>query len=157
MNQASRPLARYRGAVFSSNPDFNGLVLVKHGGTRHPIAPPGVDPFVRLVQDVPANEVWKSYRIGYERAFQLLRRRFPGEPQRLVCNQISPKFVSVIAELAGCADDRVCRTGPENGHVGSADVLIGLSRLADSPAIDGAIALAGSTPYAFGAALVEPA
>jgi len=156
MNAAPKPLARYRGAVFSTNADFNGMVLVKYGGTRHPIAPPGVDPFVRLVRDVPASDVWQSYRIGYGQVFQRLRERFAVAPRRLLCPQISPRFVSVIADLAGTPDDRVCWTGPENGHVGSADVLIGLSRLAEAESIDGPIALAGSTPYAFGAALVEP-
>ena len=154
-NAAAKPLACYRGAAFSSNAEFNGLVLVKYGGTRHPIAPPGVDPFTRLVRDMAPNELWKAYRAGYEQAFQRLGVRFGVTPRRVVCNQIAPRFVSVIAELAGIPGDRVCRTGEENGHVGSADILIGLQRLAEASAIDGAIALAGSTPYTFGAALIE--
>jgi 3-oxoacyl-[acyl-carrier-protein] synthase III len=149
------PIARYRGAVFSSHAEFNGLVLVKYGGTRYPVAPPGVDPFTRQVRQVAPSELWASYRAGYERAFRGLAARFEREPRRLVCNQIAPRFVTTIGELAGVSADRICRTGPEYGHVGSADLLLGLMQLSNASAIDGPIALAGSTPYAFGAALVE--
>ncbi len=142
--------------MFSSNADFNGLVLVKYGGTRHPIAPPGADPFTRQVRQIAPNELWASYREGYARALRGLRARFAQNPRRLVCNQIAPRFVATIGELAGVPTDRVCRTGAEYGHVGSSDVLLGLMQLSNASAFDGPVALAGSTPYAFGAALVEP-
>ena len=155
MGAPCKPLARYRGAVFSSHADFNGLVLVKYGGTRHPIAPPGVDPLTRQVRPIAPSELWASYRAGYARALRGLQARFTHQPRRVVCNQIAPRFVAAIGELAGVPTERVCRTGPEYGHVGSADILLGLMQLSSSSAIDGPIALAGSTPYTFGAALVE--
>jgi 3-oxoacyl-[acyl-carrier-protein] synthase III len=35
-------LGVYQGAEFVSAPEMNGRVLIKYGGTRYPVAPPGV-------------------------------------------------------------------------------------------------------------------
>ena len=149
-------LGTFHGAMFSSHHDFNRLVLVKYGGTRFPEVPPGEDPFMRTLAPVPGREIWAVYRAGYERAFAALRQRFGVAPGRLICNQISPNVVGMIAEVAGLGEERACWTGHEYGHVGGADVMIGLRRLIDARQLDGPLAVASSTPFAFGAGLITP-
>jgi 3-oxoacyl-[acyl-carrier-protein] synthase III len=155
LGPSSRALATFHGATFASNSDFNDLVLIKYGGTRYPAPPPGERPITRQLRgDVLPREIWAAYCLGYGRAFKAFDERFGTKPTRLICNQISPKIVTMIGETSQVPDDRICRTGHQTGHVGSADVLIGLRALADARLIDGQIAVAGSTPYAFGAGLI---
>jgi hypothetical protein len=47
-------------------------------------------------------------------------------------------------------------TGHETGHVGSADILIGLDRLLQSGGMNEPYLVSGSTPYAFGSGLMMP-
>lgn len=156
VGRAGAPLATFHGAVFTNHHAFNGLVLVKYGGTRHPAPPPGEDPFMRTIAPVPPDEIWSVYRDGYGRALAMLQERFGVTPGRLICGQISPKVVRMISEVAGLGEELTCRTGHAHGHVGSADVLIGLRRLLDARQLDRPLAMAASVPYAFGAGLITP-
>ena len=100
---------------------------------------------------------------GQERLFARLPRgvrRRPGRcdvvPERLVCNQLSPNFIPVIADAAQVPLDRTLVTGPETGHTGTVDIGIGLRRLVEEEAAGGAVALGASGTYAFGAAVLCP-
>jgi 3-oxoacyl-[acyl-carrier-protein] synthase III len=154
VGRQGRSLATFHGAVFTSDSELNGLVFVKYGGTRCPTPPPGESPFVRTLMPVPGREIWAIYKEGYTRVFAALRERFRVTPGRVICNQISPKIVTMIAECAGVGDDHACRTGPDYGHVGGADLMIGLRRLIDTHKLDKPVAVTASVPYAVGAGLV---
>ncbi len=153
--ESSEPaLATYRGACFTSNASFNGVVLVEYGGTRNPIAPEGVSPFARKMGNQTRGDIFRSYLKNYGRVFADLSQRFDGKADALVCNQISPHVVRAISEAAGVDDALVCRTGPELGHVGSADLFIGLARLAEAGRLRGNVLVGASSPYAFGAGVL---
>lgn len=149
-------LATFHGAVFASHHAFNGLILMKYGGTRFPAVPPGEDPFMRTLAPVPSKQIWATYADGYARAFAALKERFGVAPGRLICNQPSPNVVSMIARAAGIDEGLTCRSGYEYGHVGGADVVIGLRQLIDARQLDRPLAMAASAPFAFGAGLVTP-
>jgi 3-oxoacyl-[acyl-carrier-protein] synthase III len=147
-------LASFHGAVFTSDSSVNGLVFVKYGGTRHPVPPPGESPFVRTLIPIPGREIWMIYQDGYTRVFAALRERFREPAGRVICNQISPKIVTMIGEVAGVGDDFTVRTGPDLGHVGGADLMIGLRQLIDARKLDRPVAATASVPYAVGAGLI---
>ncbi len=155
MDVSGKSLATYCGACYSSQADFNGYILIKYGGTRHPVAPPGESPFVRKLADKEKHEVYQTYLLGYMRAVQGLKERFSVEFTRILCNQISPTFIYAIGGVAGLSQDQVCVTGDKTGHVGSADILIGVRKLLDEKSFAGNILMAASTPYAFGAGLLK--
>lgn len=50
-------LGVYQGAEFVSAPELNGRVLIKYGGTRYPVAPPGVSATSRTLSSSPRHEV----------------------------------------------------------------------------------------------------
>jgi 3-oxoacyl-[acyl-carrier-protein] synthase III len=151
-----RPLVRFLGASFTSHADYNGLILIKHGGTRYPVPTSAAQANGRLIKSIPPSELWENYRRGFSRALESLRARFEVPPSHLLCNQISPNVVSMVAEIAGVPRNRVCETGHETGHVGSSDIIIGLHQLLDDGKVDGPIVALSSTPYAFGAGLLMP-
>jgi 3-oxoacyl-[acyl-carrier-protein] synthase III len=149
---AEPALAMYLGAEFRSASGNNGHVLVPYGGTRAPVAPPGVDPFMRTVSSRPKEEVTSSYRDGYRSAHAALRQRCPQEPDRLICNQMSPQLVGMLSALLEM-EDRVTRTGDRTGHLGGTDVIVGLDEwLADDA--DPVALVCASAAYGFGTALV---
>jgi 3-oxoacyl-[acyl-carrier-protein] synthase-3 len=156
LGRPGAPLAKFHGAAFTNHQDFNGLLRVKYGGTRFPQVPPGEDSFRRTIEPIPRQEIWAVYVASYARIFAALQQRFGIAPGRLLCNQTSPNVVRMIAEVAGVDDGLACRTGHEHGHVGGADLMIGLRRLSDARQIDRPIAMAASVPYAFGAGLLTP-
>jgi len=155
MGVAGAPTAVYRGACFSTNADYNGFILIEYGGTRHPTAPKGVDPFVRRRGAQDPKGVGASYRAGYTRAVSALEARFPVSFDRVLCNQLSPRFLGTIADVVGLEPDRVCNTGSLTGHVGSADLLIGARKLLDEGRFSGNLLVAASTPFAFGAGFLR--
>lgn len=147
---------RYLGSEYVTYADMNGRVLIKYGGTRFPSAPPDKAAHFRAVDNRPAAQVRHRYIEGYQQAFDHLRRRFGVTPAWLVCNQITPGLVKKLPELAGVPRERTVVTGHEHGHLGSGDIIVGLHRLLRAGAIDAPVALAASTPYAFGAGLIVP-
>jgi 3-oxoacyl-[acyl-carrier-protein] synthase III len=156
LGRPGAPLARFHGAVFTSHQAFNGLILVKYGGTRFPVVPPGEEPFLRTIEPIPRGEIWSIYEAAYARVFAELQARFGIALGRLICNQTSPNVVRMISKVAGIDEGLACYTGHEHGHVGGADIVIGLRRLIDARQIDRPVAMAASVPYAFGAGLVTP-
>lgn len=156
MNTAHQSRAAFRGAEFTTQSDLNGTVLVKYGGTRHPVAPPGCNPAERLYMGGSRADIRERYARGYASSAQALRERFGIAPNRVICNQTAALFLAMIARVLGIPLENFLVTGHETGHVGSADLLIGLDRLLGSGSLDEPYLMAGSTPYAFGAGLLMP-
>jgi 3-oxoacyl-[acyl-carrier-protein] synthase III len=148
---------RFMGAVFTSYNALNGHVLVKYGGTRFPVAPADVDPRRRELGPTAGKEVSKLYQAGYSRVFEQLRTRFDVVPERLICNQISPGITARIGDIAEVPPERRVVTGHDVGHLGSADVILGLRRLLDAGDLDSPVAMASSVSHAYGAGLLLPA
>ena len=150
------PRFEFRGAEFTSQSDLNGTVLVKYGGTRHPVAPAGCNPAERLFMGTSRADIRERYAQGYSSSVQALRERFGIAPNRVICNQTAALFLEMIARVIGIPIENFLVTGHETGHVGSVDLLIGLDRLLRSGPVDEPYLMAGSTPYAFGAGLLMP-
>lgn len=158
MNDGCPPKALFRGAEMTTQSDLNGLVLVKYGGTRHPSAPAGCNPAERIFHGADRrDEIRDRYIQGYASAYAALRERFGITPPQVVCNQTAAQFVQLVAHVYQIPPERVVVTGHETGHVGSADLLIGLDRLLQSGPLTEPCLMAGSTPYAFGCGLLLPA
>jgi 3-oxoacyl-[acyl-carrier-protein] synthase-3 len=148
--------ALFRGAEFTTQSDLNGLVLVKYGGTRHPVAPTGANPAERLFMGTSRADVRERYAHGYSSSFAAMKKRFGISPNRVIINQTAALFLHLIAQVIGIPIEHFLLTGPETGHVGSADLLIGLDRMLKSGHFHEPYLLASSTPYAFGAGLLMP-
>ncbi len=146
------PRLEYLGAEFRNATDNNGHVLVPYGGTRSPVAPPGVDPNGRQLGTRSREELTATYRAGYTGAFRSLRATFDFESTHLVCNQISPGVVAMIADSLDLAG-QVTVTGHRTGHLGGPDLVVGIEEYLNSGALDEAIVLGASAAYAFGTGL----
>ena len=148
--------ALFRGAEFTTQSELNGLVLVKYGGTRHPMAPEGAHPGERLFMGSSRADIRERYAYGYSSSLEAMKKRFDVMPERVIINQTSALFLQLIAQVIGIPIEHFLLTGPETGHVGSADLLIGLDRMLKSGPFHEPYLLASSTPYAFGAGLLMP-
>ena len=146
----------FRGAEFTTQSDLNSTVLVKYGGTRYPVSPPGANPAERLFMANSRADIRERYTYGYTSSFEAMRKRFGVSPQRVIVNQTAALFLHLIAQVIGIPIEHFILTGPETGHVGSADLLIGLDRMLKSGPFQEHYLLASSTPYAFGAGLLGP-
>lgn len=150
-------LATYHGAVFHSHAAWNDLITVKYGGTRFPAPPPGEAGKRVLKAGIEPRTIAATYEANYQAAFARFAATFGVAPTRLVCNQISPNFVEMIARTAGVPLASTSRLGHATGHVGSSDLVLGLRDLLDRDMLDGPVALGASAPYACGFGLVTPA
>jgi 3-oxoacyl-[acyl-carrier-protein] synthase III len=148
--------AIFRGAEFTTQSDLNGLVLVKYGGTRHPVAPAGANPAERLFMGSSRADIRERYAYGYSSSLEAMKKRFGVAPNRVIINQTAALFLHMIAQVIGIPIEHFLLTGPETGHVGSADLLIGLDRMLKSGPFHESYLLASSTPYAFGSGLLMP-
>ena len=149
-------LGVYQGAEFVSAPEMNGRVLIKYGGTRYPVAPPGVSATSRTLSPSPRHEVRDKYQNCYDAALTALTKRFGVIPARLICNQITPGTVRMLTRLTGLPPDAVVVSGHDVGHIGPADIIVGFDRLRRAGQVDGPVAVASSTPYSFGFGLITP-
>jgi 3-oxoacyl-[acyl-carrier-protein] synthase III len=148
------PIMSFHGAEFVSASELNGRVLVKYGGTRFPQAPEGENPNFRSLGHSDPKLVRAKYQECYEAAFEALGKRFGGPtPTSLVCNQITPGVVRMLTRIVDVTEEQTVVTGHEMGHMGPVDVIAGIDRLRQTNGIEGVIAVASSTPYAFGAGL----
>jgi 3-oxoacyl-[acyl-carrier-protein] synthase III len=156
MNTGRPAVADFLGAEFTSRSDYNGHILIPYGGTRAPIAPPEIDPYRRRVSERPRREVKETYARGYGSAYETLCRRLGRRGERLICNQISPVTLGMIAEGLGVAMSEVVITGNDTGHLGAGDLIVGLDYVAKHGEIAAPFILGASTAYAFGAGLIVP-
>jgi 3-oxoacyl-[acyl-carrier-protein] synthase-3 len=150
------PLAVYAGAEFVSAPEMNGRVLIKYGGTRYPVPPPGAGASQRTLSPSPREAVRDKYRACYDAALTALIKRFGVVPVRLICNQITPGTVRMLTRLTGLSPASVVVSGHDVGHIGPADIIVGFDRLRRAGQVDGPVAVASSTPYSFGFGLITP-
>jgi 3-oxoacyl-[acyl-carrier-protein] synthase-3 len=134
-------------------PQYVDHVLVKYGGTRHPVAPPHEDPQRRILSGRPYEQLIGHYRASYASVATQAIAQANHRPDTLVCNQISPNAVDLIAEALAYGPAQVIRTGTENGHMGPADVLVGLREAVDMGC--STMLAAASSPYSFGAAVLR--
>lgn len=148
--------AIFQGAEFTTQSDLNGTVLVKYGGTRHPVAPAGANPGERLFMGTSRADIRERYAHGYSSSLEAMKKRFGIAPNRVIINQTAALFLHMIAQVIGIPIEHFVLTGPETGHVGSADLLIGLDRMLKTAAFHEPYLLASSTPYAFGSGLLMP-
>lgn len=150
---SSRPsLFDLVGVHYRNAASNNGHVRMAYGGTRAPIAPPGVDPNARILAKSPRNYILDLYRQGFADAIGGLRKRFDLEATHLVANQTSPGVVAMVAQEFGL-ENHVTMTGHESGHVGGADIFIGMDKLIRSGEHHEVIAASASAAYGFAAAL----
>ncbi|MBK6402618.1 MAG: hypothetical protein IPP18_04265 [Rhodocyclaceae bacterium] len=157
MDAAPPAKAIFAGAEMISASDLNGLVLVKYGGTRNPVAPPGSNPGERIFLGVDRrDEIRDRYLQGYSGAYAALKERFGIAPDQVVCNQTAAQFVQLVSHVYGIAPERVVVTGHQTGHVGAADLIVGMDTLLKRAPLTEPCLLAGSTPYAFGCGLLLP-
>jgi 3-oxoacyl-[acyl-carrier-protein] synthase III len=157
MNTDHQAKALFYGAEFVSQSDLNGAVLVEYGGTRKPIAPAGITPFERKFVGVEGVDMRQRYSEGYQGSYQVLKDRFGVVPERVVCNQTANLFMYLIASVIQIPIENFLITGHGTGHVGSADIIIGLDKLLKTTGCHEPYLMAGSTPYAFGSGLLMPA
>jgi 3-oxoacyl-[acyl-carrier-protein] synthase-3 len=148
--------AIFCGAEFVAQNDLNGTVLIEYGGTRHPVAPPGVKPFERKLMGLSRNDLRQRYSDGYSNSLQALKTRFDCNPERVIINQTANLFLHLIAAVIEIPIENFVLTGHATGHVGSADILIGLDSLLHAGGMHEPYLVAGSTPYAFGSGLMMP-
>lgn len=149
--------ALFYGAEFVSQSDLNGAVLVEYGGTRNPTAPAGATPYERKFVGVEGVDMRVRYSEGYQGSYQVLKDRFGVVPERVLCNQTANLFMHLIASVIEIPIENFVITGHDTGHVGSADIIIGLDTLLKSTGCHEPYLMAGSTPYAFGSGLLMPA
>lgn len=149
--------AKFCGAEFVTQSDLNGTVLIEYGGTRHPVAPEGVKPFHRKLVGLSRHDLRQRYSDGYSNSLKALNARFDMRPQRVIINQTANLFLHLISSAIDIPIENFLVTGHETGHVGSADILIGLDRLLRTDALQEPHLVSGSTPYAYGAGLMIPA
>lgn len=148
--------ASFHGAEFVAKNHLNGTVLIEYGGTRHPVAPDGVNPTQRKLMDLDRKNLRQEYSEGYAGSLAALKERFDCDPQRVIVNQTSKRFMQLIASVIDIPVENFLLTGDETGHVGSVDILIGLDRVLKSGGVTEDHLMSGSTPYAFGAGLLTP-
>lgn len=156
MNTDHKAKGLFYGAEFVSQSDLNGAVLVEYGGTRKPTAPDGVTPFERKFVGVEGVDMRVRYSEGYQGSYQALKDRFGVVPERVLCNQTANLFMHLIASVIEIPIENFLITGHDTGHVGSADIIIGLDTLLKSTGCHEPYLMAGSTPYAFGSGLLMP-
>ncbi len=156
-NTAHDSKATFVGAEFVAQTDLNGTVRIEYGGTRHPVAPEGVKPFERKLRGLDRHDLRQRYSDGYSGSVRALEQRFDNAADRVIINQTSKLFLHLIASVIEIPIENFILTGDETGHVGSADVLIGLDRLLHSGGLNEPHLMSGSTPYAFGTGLMMPA
>jgi 3-oxoacyl-[acyl-carrier-protein] synthase-3 len=151
------PAARwtYQGSAFTGDASWNGHVLVPHGGTRSPQAPAGESPHERVLSGRSRSDVLAHYVAGYERVISEIRTTTTQNVSHVVCNQASPRMVERIAAMSGVTSEQVVRSGLEFGHMGSADLPVGLLSLSRGSNPPENVLIAASTSYGFGAALLS--
>jgi 3-oxoacyl-[acyl-carrier-protein] synthase-3 len=156
MNSGRPAVADFLGAEFVGRPDFNGHVMVRYGGTREPVAPPGVSPYMREVSNRQRRSVKETYVENYGKAADRVSTRFGMKGEQLICNQMSNVLVDMIAEALQFPLEQVVVTGHDTGHLGACDIMVGLDRVTQSGRLDKPTLMGGSTAYAFGVGLVVP-
>ena len=143
----------YAGAEFCNASSANDHVVIPYGGTRNPQPEPGVSAYTRRISGRSRSEVAELYRAGYVHSFEQLTKRLKLQPTHLICNQITPNMLGMVGEALGL-EGRITITGDQTGHLGGADLIVGMNTFLGSGADDKTILIGASAPYAFGAGIM---
>lgn len=143
----------YVGAEFCNASSANNHVVIPYGGTRAPQPEPGVSAYTRKISSRSRHEVAELYRAGYLHSFERLTKRFKLQPTHLICNQITPNVLELVGKALGL-EGRITITGDQTGHLGGADLIVGMNAFLSSGADDQTILIGASAPYVFGTGIV---
>ncbi len=141
------------GAEFCNASEYNDHVVIPYGGTRAPQPEPGVSAYTRKVSDRPRSEISEAYRAGYSHSFERLTKRLNLKPTHLICNQITPNVLEMIAAALGL-EGRITITGDRTGHLGGPDIIVGMDAFLSSGSHDWTILIGASAPYVFGTGIM---
>lgn len=143
------------GTRFHTRSEMNDAILVQYGGTRFPHAPQGTSSYFRKKRWSGTQDEYRAIqRDNYETIIGKMNKDFGILPKWVVCNQNGPGFVASIAGIAQIPSERVVLTGDKTGHVGSADVILGLEMLIRSSS-RGICFMAAGTPFMAAGAVIE--
>jgi 3-oxoacyl-[acyl-carrier-protein] synthase III len=149
-----RGFARFRGSSYLSAPDGNGHILVRYGGTRHPVPPPGTSPFMRTVRPVDRKLMSDKYIAALEHVIRDVAAHFAVPIERIICNQVAPHFVDRVETTFGLPARSIPRTGERVGHVGGADIVLALDELVRA-GVKGPVIAASTCAYCWAAGVLE--
>ena len=144
-------------AAFELAPEFNDYVLIPAGGSKEPITAQAVAEGrqYRMLFDSGPTPLLDSYVRGYTNAITTALAHVDaraGDIQLLVMNQVQPVRAAQIRASLGLADDRTIQTYRTLGHLGTADVFLGLDVAARQGRLrSGVTVLAASSTTTFGA------
>jgi 3-oxoacyl-[acyl-carrier-protein] synthase III len=125
-----RFICTFKGADFSSHHLFNDLVRIKYGGTKFPLAPSREKkPFKRILAPVSTSEISKVYQKHLKYVFEKNLNKKSLTIDCLVINQMPKGILQRISKIFRLRENDICITGDRYGHVGSADIIIGLSEV----------------------------
>lgn len=146
-------------AVFV-HPAFNSFVSIPAGGTREPASAETVSSGRHLRTVAPTTDgrnidrYVEGYRQATETAQQLTGETRPIE--LLLTNQLRPAMRERIHGLFSVRKDQTVDTYPRLGHLGGADLLVGLEQaVRDGRLKRGRSLLAASANNAFGAVVMD--
>lgn len=145
----------YVGAAFASHATYNDLLMPPHGGTRSPRAERGEQQLVLRLDATPAADVFGIHSRLYERAWEELRARTGVSAiDHVICSQLSPAWVErTVARFHRPRPKSVVNTGRIAGHVGGADLILGLDAVLRSGPGTCSVLAAGTAPFATALAL----
>jgi len=145
----------YHGTCFYSTNEMSGHMRRAFGGTQAPSAPAGQNPFKRIVRKISGPEMQKYFVGGYSKVIDAYIKKYPGKPQWLVANQVSPVVVEMLGLLTRIEKTKVAKTGIQFGHVGCSDIVLGLENLTSQGLLIGQGMVVASNPSCWGAAMMS--
>lgn len=140
---------------YEARPEMNGTVFIKYGGTRYPTPPPSESPHTRQLRSERLGDLFAKYTESLERVVRTVVRRSGAADFGLVCNQISPMVVRELERRVLDGRGAIPRTGDNFGHVGGADLVLGIEALESAGALAGDLVVASSSPYSYAAAALR--
>jgi len=149
--------ATFSDVEFSSYADFNDLIRVKYGGTKFPVAPKSEKkPFKRILDKVNTSEISKIYQSHLESTYRKLTNRLGYKPDNLVINQMPLGILERVRNIFEIEKTNLFITGDKYGHVGSADIIIGLEEVfRREKRKNYSIGVAATSPCQFGVGILK--
>jgi 3-oxoacyl-[acyl-carrier-protein] synthase III len=158
LNCEQSGFAEYLGAEFRSHPTTQGFIVIPYGGTKFPVPPDGESAYPMISWDFD-EETDRAMGAVYVRMLDIViksvYKRFNKTASAGVCNQISSEVLDLICKLGGIPHRHFARTGNTYGHLGAADILVGLDHLRKHDLLKDVILVASTCPHAFGAGLLR--
>ncbi len=147
-------------AAIVVRPEQNNFISIPAGGTREPTSAATVAALrhFRTVAPTPDGRTVDRYVDGYREATAaaLARAGSPAAIELVLTNQLRPPMRKRIHALFDIGEDRTVVTYPRLGHVGGADLFVGLEHAVREGKLKrGRTLLAASANNAFGAATMD--